>query len=269
MARIYIISDGTGESAVNLMKAALAQFSDSGKILLSVFDKVDNEARLLLCLDEARQERAFVACTFVQRELRDIVVRYCTNHGIPHLDIIGPALDSLSHYMGLKPEENPNIFRRVDDKYFQRIEAMEYTLVHDDGKNLEGLEEADIVILGLSRTSKTPTSFVLAQQGYKVLNIPLIPHISLPEKLYDIDQNRIVCLVMDPEVLKKIRTKRLRHYQAKSSYTNLADIFNEVELVYEMCRRNRQWHVINTTNKSVEETAREVINEIFGRETEL
>ncbi|ADU67292.1 kinase/pyrophosphorylase [Desulfurispirillum indicum] len=269
MKRIYIVSDGTGQSAINLIKAALAQFDEKHKTVLTVNAKIDSQQKMLQLLEEARSEQVLVACTVVKKDLREFAAAYCREHSLPFLDIIGPSLDMLSQYMESAPLENPNIFRKVDDRYFRRIEAMEYTLAHDDGKNLDGLDKADIVLLGLSRTSKTPTSFVLAQHGHKVLNIPLIPQVPLSEKLFEVDQNRIVCLIMDPDVLQKVRSKRLRHYRAQSTYTNLADIFEEVEFVHELCRRNRQWHIVNTTNKSVEETAREVIHAVFGRDTEL
>lgn len=134
---------------------------------------------------------------------------------------------------------------------------------------MKGIKEADIVILGLSRTSKTPTSFYLAQLGYKVINIPLIFGMKIPEELSKIDQNKIVCLVMDPETLQKIRQERLRHYRTNSDYTNLKKILEEVEFVYELLSKHRSWHLVDTTNKSVEETAREIIVKVYGRELEL
>jgi regulator of PEP synthase PpsR (kinase-PPPase family) len=154
----------------------------------------------------------------------------------------------------------------VDERYFKRIDAIEYTLGHDDGRGAERLHEADIVLVGLSRTSKTPTSFYLAQEGYKVANVPIVPGIALPEELFEIDQHKIVCLNIDPEVLQKIRKVRQKNSGLRSSYSDLRNVFAEVEYVWDLARKHRSWKVVDTTNKSVEETAWEIIHSVYGEE---
>ncbi|BAI80025.1 conserved hypothetical protein [Deferribacter desulfuricans SSM1] len=268
LKRIFIISDGTGQSAINLMRACLIQFEEQ-HVRLTVFSKVNTKEQIESILNQAREQKAFVAFTLVKKELRRYMHKLCHDYEIIHHDILGPPVEKLSNFLGAKPLENPNLLRRVDDKYFKRIEAIEFTINHDDGKNLKGLKEADIVILGLSRVSKTPTSFFLAQLGYKVVNIPIVPEIPLPKELFEIDQKKIVCLVMDPEVLQKVRMERMKHYKTTSNYTDLKRIFEELEFVYDLVKKNRQWHIVDTTNKSVEETAREIISCIYGREQEL
>ncbi|TCK60008.1 pyruvate, water dikinase regulatory protein [Seleniivibrio woodruffii] len=266
--KIYIISDGTGQSAVNIMKAALLQFSDPN-MKLSVYAMVQDDTQLLSILEHAKIENSMVACTMVGREKRDIVKRFCEENGLSHVDILGPSLDALSKHLNKEPMELPGVLRKVDEKYFKRIEAMEFTLTHDDGKTLKGIHEADLVILGLSRTSKTPTSFYLAQQGFKVINVPLVPEVPISEDIFKIDQNKVVILMMEPEVLQKIRSARLRHYKTTSSYNSLSKIFEEVEFCYELVRKHRRWNMVNTTNKSIEETAREIIHAVYGRDMEL
>lgn len=261
--RVYIISDGIGQSAMNVLKASMIQF-DLPPSALRVFPRVDRTEKIQSILEKAKQEKALVAYTIAKEETRNLVHELCEYLGLLHLDILGPPLERLTAYLGRKPKEGANLLRRVDSKYFERIAAIEFTMQYDDGKDVNKVYEADIVILGLSRTSKTPTSYFLAQQGYKVVNIPLMPEVPIPEEVYKIDQNRVVCLVMDSEVLQKIRNARIKHYRTKSNYTDLGRIFNEMEMVYDLIKKNRKWHIIDTTNKSVEETAREIIGMVFG-----
>lgn len=265
---VYIISDGTGQSAINVIKASIIQFDESSSAL-RVFSKIDNENKVKSILEKAAKEEAFVAFTIAKHSTRELVHKICHNEGLMHHDILGPPIEKLSAYLGRSPREDANLLRKVDSKYFQRIDAIEFSINNDDGKNTSKVFEADIVILGLSRTSKTPTSYFLAQQGYRVVNIPLVPEVPVPKEVFQVEQNRVVCLMMDPEVLQKVRSARLKHYRTQSNYTELRRIFDEVELVYELTKKNRMWHVVDTTNKSVEETAREIIGMVFGQHQEF
>ena len=268
MKRIYIISDGTGQSALNVMKATLLQFEDP-QVKFTIYAMVDKLEKLKAILEHARLDNGFVAFTTVLSEFRNTIKEFCNANNMAHCDILGPPLDSMESFLCKKSLESPGLLRKVDEKYFQRIDAVEFTLSHDDGRILEGLNEADIIVLGLSRTSKTPTSFFLAQQGFKVANIPLVPELPIPEEVFKVDSNKVVCLIMDPEVLQKVRTVRLRHYKTQSKYNDMRKIFEEVEFVYELIRKNRRWHIVDTTNKSIEESAREIIHSVFGRDMEL
>lgn len=266
--RIYIISDGTGQSAMSMMRAALLQF-DKPDVKFTVYSMIDREDQLVSILNHAKMDDSFIAYTMVTKPFRKIIKKYCETNDLKSVDLLGPPLDYLEIYLGKEQLEKPGLLRKVDEKYFKRIEAMEFTLTHDDGKTVKGIAEADLVILGLSRTSKTPTSFFLAQQGFKVINIPLVPEIPIPDEVFKIEQHKIVLLVMDPEVLQKVRSARLRHYKTTSNYNNLPKIFAEVEFCYELIRKNRKWSMIDTTNKSIEETAREIIHTVYGRDMEL
>ena len=264
---VYIISDGTGQSAINVMKASMIQF-DLSTSALRVYSKIDNPEKVKSTLEKAKEKDAFVAYTIARKDIREMVHQICENEGLIHHDILGPPLEKLTAYLGRKPMEGANLLRKVDSKYFERIEAIEFTMKYDDGQDIKKVFEAEIIILGLSRTSKTPTSYYLAQQGYKVVNIPLMVEVPIPPEVYQVDQNRVVCLVMDSEVLQKIRSARIKHYRAKNNYTDLRHIFQEMEMVHELVRKNRKWHIVDTTNKSVEETAREIISMVFGQTLE-
>lgn len=265
---VYILSDGTGQSAINILRACLIQFEDSD-IKFSVYSKVDSREKIETILKKISKDKVFVAFTMAKRSLRKAAHEVCHAEGIIHHDILGPPVDKLKSFIGKEPKEDPNLLRKVDSRYFKRIDAIEYAISHDDGKNLNGIIDADIVLLGLSRTSKTPTSFFLAQQGYKVINIPLVPEVKISDEIFAVDQNKVVCLIMEPEILQKVRIARLKHYKTTSRYTDLRKIFEEVEMVYSLVSRNRNWHVVDTTNKSVEETSREIIIKVYGREIEI
>lgn len=265
--KVYIISDATGQSGLHILRAAIVQF-EHARIRMMVFHDVDSKAGLKKVLDQARLDKALIAFTFVKKEMRIYASEYCLKNNIYHLDILGPLINNLSSYLGLEPLETPTLLRKVDERYFKRIDAIEYTLGHDDGRGAERLKEADIVLVGLSRTSKTPTSFYLAQEGYKVANVPIVPGIPLPEELSEIDQHKIVCLIIDPEVLQKIRKARQKNSSLKPSYSDFKKVFAEVEYVRELIKRHRNWKVVDTTNKSIEETAWETIHHVFGDDHE-
>lgn len=264
---IYIISDATGQSGLHILRAALVQF-EHARAKIMVFHDIDSNAGLKNVLDQARSAKALIAFTFVKKKMRDFASAYCLKHNILHLDILGPLIHNLSSYLRMEPLETPSLLRKVDERYFKRIDAIEYTIGHDDGRGAEQLDEADIVIVGLSRTSKTPTSFFLAQEGYKVANVPIVPGIPLPEELSEVDQHKIVCLYIDPEVLQKVRMVRQRQSGLKPSYSDFRKIFAEVEYVRSLLRKHGNWKAVDTTNKSIEETAWEIIHAVFGAEHE-
>jgi hypothetical protein len=261
--KIYIISDATGQSGLHILRAAIVQF-EHARARMMVFHDIDTKAGLKKILDQARADKALIAFTFVKKGMRDYASQYCLKNDIYHLDILGPLINNLSSYLQREPLETPTLLRKVDEQYFKRIDAIEYTLGHDDGRGAERLKEADLVLVGLSRTSKTPTSFYLAQEGYKVANVPIVPGIALPDELFEIDQHKIVCLNIDPEVLQKVRKVRQEHSGLKPSYSDFRKVFAEVEYVRDLIKKHRSWRIVDTTNKSIEETAWEVIHHVFG-----
>jgi hypothetical protein len=267
MKKIYIISDATGQSGLHILRAALVQF-EHARTKIMLFHDIDTKAGLKKILGQAREDKALIAFTFVKKEMRDIASEYCLKNKIYYLDILGPLINNLSSYLKLDPLETPTLLRKVDERYFRRIDAIEYTLAHDDGRGAERLKDADIVIVGLSRTSKTPTSFFLAQEGYKVANVPIVPGIPLPEELFAVDQHKVVCLSIDPAVLQKVRMVRQKRSRLKPEYADFRKVFAEVEYVRDLSKRHKSWKVVDTTNKSIEETAWEIIHHVFGDDHE-
>lgn len=266
--KIFIISDATGQSGLHILRAALVQF-ERARTKITVFHDIGTKAAQKKILEQGREEKAFIAFTFVKKEMREYASAYCLKNGIVHLDILGPLIVNLAVYLNLEPLETPSLLRKVDARYFKRIDAIEFTLAHDDGRDTERLREADIVIVGLSRTSKTPTSFFLAHEGYKVANVPIVPGIPLPEELSEIEQHKIVCLNIDPEVLQKVRKVRQQKKMGlQPGYSEFRKIFAEVEYVWDLVKKHRSWKVVDTTNKSIEETSWEIIHAVFGEERE-
>jgi regulator of PEP synthase PpsR (kinase-PPPase family) len=265
--KIYIISDATGQSGLHILRAALVQF-EHARTKIMVFHDIDSKAALKKVLEQAKADKALIASTFVKKEMREYTSEFCLKNKIYYLDILGPLINNLSSYLRLEPLETPTLLRKVDERYFKRIDAIEFTIGHDDGRDAERLHEADIVIVGLSRTSKTPTSFYLAQEGYKVANVPIVPDIPLPEELFEIDQHKIVCLNIDPEVLQKVRQARAKQSHLKPSYSDFKKVFAEVEYIRDLIRKHQSWKVVDTTNKSIEETSWEIIHHVFGDDHE-
>ena len=263
MKKIYIISDATGQSGLHILRAAIVQF-EHARAKMMVFHNIDSKAGLKTILEQGREDKALIAFTFVRKEMRDYAHAFCLKNTIYHLDILGPLINNLSAYLKLEPLETPTLLRKVDERYFKRIDAIEYTVGHDDGRGTERLKEADIVLVGLSRTSKTPTAFYLAQEGFKVANVPIVPGIPLPEELFEIDQHKIVCLTIDPEVLQKVRKVRQKNSRLNPSYSDFKKIFEHVEYVWALIKKHRSWTVVDTTNKSIEETAWEIVHHVVG-----
>ena len=263
---LYIISDGTGETAEKLLRAALHQFK--GYLVHVIpFPHVTTEIHLLQILEQAKKKDAMVVSTLVSANIRNKLEEFAAQKRVRHTDVIGSLLGQLSMYLRAQPQGVPNQMHQVNDEYFRRIEAVEFTVRGDDGKNPRMLSEADIILLGVSRTSKTPLSVFLAHKGYKVCNIPIVLGQKLPSTLFDIDDRRIFALTIDAEVLQQIRLQRLKtmRVQSKSSYSKMEYILEELEWADNCFRSNPTWPVIDVTQKAVEETAALVLNVLSDR----
>ena len=265
LRRVIVLSDGTGETAVQMTKAAMVQFQE--QVLFSRFKNVRAPEQIDAICEDASKNGELVIFTLVSPELRAHIAKKAKSLKLPAIDLLGPLLLGLATHFGHEPRSIAGLFHEVDDKYFARIDAMEYTIAHDDGRDVTHLEKADIVILGISRTSKTPLSMYLSHQGWRVANIPLISGFELPKELFDIDQRRIVCLTIDPEDLATIRRNRLaRLGQDKGGeYADMDKVNDEIEYANELFRKNRRWPVFNVTGKALEETASEIIKLMASR----
>jgi [pyruvate, water dikinase]-phosphate phosphotransferase / [pyruvate, water dikinase] kinase len=264
---IYIISDGTGETASTMIRAALVQYSDK-EIDLIRCKNIRTETQVEPIIDEAFERKAIIVYTVVSAQLRNKIRELAAMKGIPIHDMLGPLLGLLDEYFGnSSTSPQAGLLRAVDERYFKRIEAIEYTVKHDDGKTLTELDKADIILVGISRTSKTPLSIFLSHKGWKVANIPLVLGTALPEELFKIDQRKVVGLIIDIESLQRIRKNRLEKFGQDSGgeYASLSHINKEIEYAIEIFKQNRKWPVFNVTERALEETATEITRIVAAR----
>lgn len=264
--RIIVVSDGTGETAAQMTKAAMVQFSNQD-IYFTRYKNVRNEAQIEAICEDAALNKDLLVYTLVSPQLRAYLITQARKSSIPSVDLLGPLLAGLAIYFGYEPKAIAGLLHNVDDKYFQRIDAMEYTIQHDDGRDLTGLEHADVIILGISRTSKTPLSMYLSHQGWRVANVPMIQGFGVPKEVYLVDQRRVVGLTIDAGDLAMIRRARLERLgqERGGEYADPDKVIEEIEYANEIFRKNRRWPVFNVTGKALEETASEIIKLMASR----
>ena len=265
---LFIVSDGTGETAGTMTRAALIQFL-SPKVKIIRYKNVRTNERIQALIKEAKSQNGLIIHTIAKYKIRKELSQKCKENEIVFVDLLGPLLKNLNQYLDteFKSDIQSGLLHNVDEKYFKRIEAIEYTVRHDDGKLPEGLKDADIVLVGISRTSKTPLSIFLSHKGWKVANIPLVLNTPLPPQIYELDQKRIVGLIIDSDTLYRIRTQRIQHFKKSTTneYANLKYIEQEVEYALSIFKKNRKWPVFNVTDIALEETASEIISLISER----
>ncbi|MFS8640182.1 MAG: kinase/pyrophosphorylase [Symbiobacteriaceae bacterium] len=262
---VFIVSDSLGETAELVARAAASQF-DGHRATFHRFPYVDRMETVDEIVDRARrEERSLIVHTLVVEDLRRALNEKAQAAGIPVVDIMGPMMAAWMQVAERPPRLQPGLRHQLDEEYFRRIEAVEFAVKYDDGKDPRGLLQADIVLLGVSRTSKTPVSMYLAHRMYKVANVPLVPEVEPPAELYKVPRNRLVGLIIRPEVLQRIRRERLRAMglSEDSSYGSMRRI--QEELAYaQRVFRELGCPVVDVTNKAVEETANTVL-EILAR----
>ena len=263
---IFIMSDGTGETAVTMIRAALVQYSQK-EINIQRCKNVRSEDQLRVVVDECFAKRGLIAYTFASPSLRQKTAALCIEKSIPAIDFLGPLILTLDHFFGVPSSKQVGALRQTDDMYFKRIEAIEYTVRHDDGKTMNELDLADIVLLGISRTSKTPLSIFLSHKGWKVANVPLVLGSPLPEQLFKIDQRKIIGLIIDIDSLQRIRKNRLEKFGQDSGgeYASSQQILKEIEYAENLFKQNKRWPVFNVTERALEETASEIVRIIASR----
>lgn len=266
---IHVISDSVGETGRAVAQAAAAQFGVKNP-KIEVMGKVKTFEQVRAYLDEHSryhfdqlgEDKLLVFYTLVHAPLRDAVTAYIDGHDkIYGVDLLTSAIDAIAETSGREPADLPGALRVADINYFHRVEALEFTIEHDDGRNPQDLYKADIIILGVSRTSKTPLCIYLAQHGYHVANIPLDMHTDPPRELFEIDKTRIFGLMSSPDVLVGIRQRRL----GASKAGGIAGSYADPEYIYEDLERARTLmrklgcYIIRTDNRAVEETANEIL----------
>jgi regulator of PEP synthase PpsR (kinase-PPPase family) len=252
---VYIVSDGTGDTAQKVVRAALRQFS-SNLVGIRTLQKITTPEKLKECFEQAQSVRALVATTLVQKHMRREAEVLAMRFGVRHVDLLGPLLRHLETILHVSASGVPGLLHKPDANYFKRIEAIEFTVRADDGKDPRMLRDADIILVGVSRTGKTPLSTFLAHQGFKVGNQPLVLDRPPPEQLFDADPQRVFALTIDPLILQRIRRSRLiaMRMSEDTNYSDMGYIMAELEYAQELYRGNG-WPVIEVTNKAIEETA--------------
>lgn len=263
---IFVVSDGTGETATKMSKAALLQFKPANTVFTR-HSNVRSVETIRGVVREAERHRALVIHTFASHELRQAMEKACQERNVPSHDLLGLLLQRLEEFIGVAPTETAGLLHQVDDDYFERIDALAYTVRHDDNRAPEELDRADIILVGVSRTSKTPLGIYLAQEGWRVANIPVVMGEELPRQLFQVDPSRVVGLKTTPERLAEVRNARLsRLGTVDSTYADIKRVTEELEHCRRIFARNPRWLIVDVTGKSVEETAAEILDKLFGRE---
>jgi [pyruvate, water dikinase]-phosphate phosphotransferase / [pyruvate, water dikinase] kinase len=259
MLKIFAISDATGTTAERVIHAALTQFEGSD-VSITRYGGVRSEEKIRQIVAEAEQSGGFIVHTFVSEELRRLILNEGRASNVATIDLMGPLLARLSELLATTPLGEPGLFSPFDPSYMQRIEAINFTVRHDDGHSISDLVRAEIVLVGVSRTSKTPLSIYLAYRGWRVANVPIILGMDPPEELFKLPRRRVVGLIIKPERLAELRKARIEHLGTHSKgYADLDHIRQEVTYAYHLFARRRDWPLVDVTTKPIEEAAAEVV----------
>jgi regulator of PEP synthase PpsR (kinase-PPPase family) len=257
---VYVVSDATGATARRVVEAALAQFTGAGVIVEQV-PGVHSTAEVKELVKQAAQTGATIVHTLVVPELRQAMLIQGRRRHVVTIDLMGPLLTRLAETLELSPLARPGLQRQLDESYFERIGAIDFAVRHDDGRNPDELPQADLVLVGVSRTSKTPISIFLAYRGWRVANVPLVVNLEPPPSLFRIERRRIIALTVQIErliLLRQVRANRMTR-GVTLDYASRAYVQQELDWADLILRRER-WPVVDVTNKSIEECAAELID---------
>jgi regulator of PEP synthase PpsR (kinase-PPPase family) len=264
---LHLLSDSTGETLENIAKAGLAQF-DGVETIKHFWPMVRSQGHLDRIMLEIAQRPGLVIFTLVNNDIRKRLESRCLALGLPSVSALDPVIDALSQLLGQEALARPGRQHILDAAYYARVEAIQYTIAHDDGIASEDWEEADIILTGVSRSSKTPTSIYLANRGYKVANVPLVVESPPPPSFYKLVHPLIVGLTTSPDRLIQIRRNRLLslNQSPETAYVDQEKVVAELTFARRIFS-DQGWPVIDVTRRSIEETAAAIINLIHERET--
>ena len=257
---VYLVSDSTGETLDRIFLSLKSQFANF-EYHKKEFAFIRTEQQIDKIIKECNDiDNALILYTIVETKLAKYISAKSEENNVPCFGILGNLILSFSKLLNQKAIHKPSAQHVLDDDYYKRIEAIQFTMAHDDGKKTDDINSADVILLGVSRTSKTPTSIYLANRGFKTINIPLVLQQKIPEKLFSNNKSCIVGLIADPDRLADIRRNRvaiMKDHKLKE-YTDLISIKNEVENSKKLFKKNN-WPIIDVTRKSVEETAASIL----------
>ena len=261
MPIIYVVSDSLGETAELVTKAAISQFDHSDHFMIKRYPFVEELSNVDEVIYLTKQDQGMIVYTLVRPEIREYLKEAAEREGIKAYDVIGPLISHIGMISGKQPLHEPGIMHKLDEEYFKKVEAIEFAVKYDDGRDPRGVLKADLVLIGVSRTSKTPLSQYLAHRRIKVANVPIVPEVDPPEELLSIDPAKCIGLKISPEKLIGIRTERLRTLGLSDSanYAKLERIKEELAYFEKVIDRIG-CPVIDVTNKAVEETANIIYN---------
>jgi [pyruvate, water dikinase]-phosphate phosphotransferase / [pyruvate, water dikinase] kinase len=264
---LHLLSDSTGETLENIAKAALAQFDGADEVVKHFWPMVRSESHLDRILIDITANPGLVLFTLVNRDTRVKLENRCRLLGLPAVAALDTVTDAFSNMLGQQAQARPGRQHLMDEAYFARVEAIQFTIAHDDGINAQNWEEADIVLAGVSRTSKTPTSIYLANRGYKTANIPIVPESPPPLSLYSLKHPLVVGLITSAERLIQVRRNRLLslNQAPDTDYVDEDKVKAEVAYARRMFADNG-WPVLDVTRRSIEESAAAIINFVNERE---
>lgn len=260
---VFVISGGTGASGELLVRTALAQFHKA--VPVEIISHVLSMAQVEEAVARARSVGGIIAHTLVDEHLRRALTEIAAHGGVTAIDLIGPLLEQLTALLGERPAGKPGLYRQQREKYFERVEAIEFSVAHDDGQHIEELPQAEIVLVGVSRAGKTPLSMYLSVMGWKVANVPLVPELPPPPVLLQVDPRRVVGLTIEPGQLIAHRRWRQAHLGiATTTYTAAEAIYEEVEAARRFYRKHG-FAIVDVTDKPIESSAEEVIAVVTRR----
>ena len=257
---LHLVSDATGETLIMVARAAAAQYANVAPVE-HLYPMVRSRRQLDLSLNEITESPGVVLYTLLDDELIEILEAKCRELNLPCMSILGPVLRLFQTYLHTETTHRAGAQHVLNAEYFQRIEALNYTMVHDDGQHVEGLNDADVVLVGVSRTSKTPTSIYLANRGVKTGNVPLVPGVPLAPEVERLDKPLVVGLFASPERIVQIRENRLlglKAHRDDDQYIDRTAVAEEVAYSRRLCAKH-QWPSIDVTRRSIEETAAAVM----------
>ena len=257
-AEVFVVSDGTGETAADTVRAAMLQFHARWR--MRTFPDVRSVAQARNVIEAAARNKALVVFTVVNREAAQVLRDHGAANDVPCVDLLGPLISNIAEHLKAEPRLEPGLLHGFSDAYFRRIEAVEFAVRHDDGANLHTLHGADIVLTGISRTSKTPLSMYLAQRGYKTGNVPLVAGVGPPRQLLEMNPKKVVGLIGDVDDLSAMRRARARS-MGGSPFHHYADsqaILGELDQAMRLFRA-RGWRWIDISGRAVEENASKIL----------
>jgi [pyruvate, water dikinase]-phosphate phosphotransferase / [pyruvate, water dikinase] kinase len=257
---VHVVSDSVGETAELVVKAVASQFN-GGHVEINRHSFIESTQDIDEAINSVDELNSLIAYTLVIPELKEYLDRRSAEKGIFSVDLLSPLLHVFEDFFKQEAKHQPKLIRRMDEEYFKKIEAIEFSVKYDDGKDPRGLKWADLVLIGVSRTSKTPLAMYLAHHGYRVANVPIVPEVAPPKEIFEIPRSKCVGLTISPEKLNEVRKERLKSMglNAESNYASMERIFEELDYADRIMKRIG-CPIIDVSNKAIEETANLIIH---------